>query len=266
MLDCFARQGFLMVECGLGFEAALVKQTVCGAAGPSATGAGSPNRSRKDKSGMKKSNHSTSRKGGLPGAKPKRNTPAQKRSFKDLAQTSRGWRELTEDQRIDWRRRAEGVRTRTRRRRSRPLKGQQLFNKINSVLALLGRERRTEPPPEPRFGPNPVSAFTITGAGKSLALKLRVSGPLVEEIMVFASPPLSAGRGYCGDFRFLGLLPAPVECLSDITRLYLKKFGVPPPDSRIFIRVWQEVDGWECRAQMRQANALVPARADGKKG
>ena len=48
--------------------------------------------------------------------------------------------------------------------------------------------------------------------------------------------------------------------------LYIKKFGVPPPNSRIFIRVWQEVDGWECRAQMRQANALVPARADGKKG
>ena len=215
---------------------------------------------------MKKNDHSKHRKGGPPDAKPKRTTLAQKRSFKDLAQTSRGWRELTEEQRTAWRHRAGGVRSRTRQRRSRPLKGQQLFNKINSVLALLGRERRTDPPPEPRFGPNPVDEFTITGAGKTLALKLRVSRPLVEEIMVFASPPLSAGRAYCGDFRFLGLLPAPVEHLSDITRLYIQKFGVPPPNSRIFIRVWQEVDGWECRGQMHQANALVPARADGKKG
>jgi hypothetical protein len=215
---------------------------------------------------MKKNDHSKSPKGGPNGPKPKRHTPAQKRSFKDLGLTSRGWRELTEDQRTAWRHRAGGVRSRTRQRRSRPLKGQQFFNKINSVLALLGRERRTDPPPEPRFGPNPVGEFTITGAGKTLALKLRVGGPLVEEIMVFASPPLSAGRGYCGDYRFLGLLPAPVEHLSDITRLYIQKFGVPPPNSRIFIRVWPEVDGWECRGEVRLANALVPARADGKKG
>jgi len=28
-----------------------------------------------------------------------------------------------------------------------------------------------------------------------------------------------AGRGYCGDYRFLGLLPVPVEHVSDIMRL-----------------------------------------------
>ena len=266
MLDCFAPQGCLWVDLGIGFEAALVKRTFCGAAGPGARGSGPPNRGRKDKQDMKNSDHSNHPKRGPLGAKTKRHTPAQKRSFKDLGLTSSGWRELAEEQRTAWRRRAAGVRTRTRQRRSRPLRGQELYNRINSVLALLGRERRTDPPPEPRFGPNPVDEFTITGAGKTLALKLRVSLPLVEEIMVFASPPLSAGRAYCGDYRFLGLLPAPVEHLSDITRLYIKKFGAPPPNSRLFIRVWQEVDGWECRAQMRQANALVPARADGKKG
>jgi hypothetical protein len=266
MPDCFAPQGCPRLECSVGFAAALVKQTLRAAAGPSAKRAASPNRGLEDQQCMKKNNHSKSPKGGPKGPKPKRHTPAQKRSFQDLGQTSRGWRQLTEEQLTDWRRRAASVRTRTRQRRSRPLRGQELYNKINSVLALLGRERRTDPPPEPRFGPNPVDEFTITGAGKTLALKLRVSGPLVQEIMVFASPPRSAGRGYCGDYRFLGLLPAPVECLSDITRLYIKKFGVPPPNTRIFIRVWPEVDGWECRGEMRLTNALVPARADGKKG
>jgi len=243
-----------------------MNQTISGAASPSANRAGSPNCGLKVQQRMKKNDHSKRPRGGPPGPNPKRHTPAQKRSFQDLGQTSRGWRELAEEQRTAWRRRAAGVRTRTRQRHSRPLRGQELYNKVNSVLALLGRERRTDPPPEPRFAPNPVDEFTITGAGKTLALKLRVSAPLAQEIMVFASPPQSAGRSCCGDFRFLGLLPAPVESLSDITRLYIKKFGVPPPNSRIFIRVWPQVDGWECRGEMRLANALVPARAGGKKG
>ena len=71
-------------------------------------------------------------------------------------------------------------------------------------------------------------------------------------------------------------MPAPNEGISHIIRLYLKKLKelkklkryrrVALAGSRIFTRVWQEVDGWECRGQMWQANALVPARAGGEKG
>ena len=76
---------------------------------------------------------------------------------------------------------------------------------------------------------------------------------------------------------FLGLTPAPVEHVSDITRLYIRKYGVPPANTRNFIRAWQQVEGWECRGQMPLTGALVPARvwvlrgqrairAGGKKG
>jgi hypothetical protein len=65
---------------------------------------------------------------------------------------------------------------------------------------------------------------------------------------------------YCGDYCFLGLLPAPVEHVSDITRLYIRKYGVPLANARIFIRAWQQVEGWECRGQMRLTDAIVPAR------
>jgi hypothetical protein len=67
-----------------------------------------------------------------------------------------------------------------------------------------------------------------------------------------------------------GLLPAPDECISHITRLYLKKQKevkklkryrrVALAGSRIFIRAWQQVEAWECRGQMRLTEALVPAR------
>jgi hypothetical protein len=102
-----------------------------------------------------------------------------------------------------------------------------------------------------------------------MTLKLILAGAPTEDLMVFASTPYSAGRQYCGDYRFVGLLPTPVEHVSDIARLYIKKFGVPPANTRVFIRVWQQVDGWECRGRMRLLNDLVPAKgamAEGRRG
>lgn len=69
---------------------------------------------------------------------------------------------------------------------------------------------------------------------------------------------------------FLGLLPAPVGGESDITELYLKKlkewrklkdkkYQVPLEGWRVFIRAWQQENGWEDKAMMRVTNALVPA-------
>jgi len=36
---------------------------------------------------------------------------------------------------------------------------------------------------------------------------------------------------------------------------------VPPVNTRIFTRAWQQVEGWECRGPMRLTDALVPAKA-----
>jgi hypothetical protein len=99
---------------------------------------------------------------------------------------------------------------------------------------------------------------------------LSLSETPAEYLIVFASPPCNAGRSYCSNFSLHGLLPAPDECMSHITRLYLKKLKEPKKlkrylhvalaGSRIFLRAWQQVEGWECRGQMRLTEALVPAR------
>ena len=186
--------------------------------------------------GMKKRDHSESQKGGGKVGK-KRRTTAQRRTQQSMTQFSQGWNErLTEDQRIAWRRLAEALPRRVRN----------------------GRFYRTDPPPQPKFGVNPKVALKIAVASNRLSLKLAVSEAPTEDIMVFASPPWKAGRTYCGDYRFLCLLPAPVKGWSDITRQYIEKFGVPPPNTRVFIRTWQQVDGWENRGQMKLTNALVP--------
>ena len=194
-------------------------------------------------------------------------TAAQRRTQEDLTQFAQGWNDrLTEDQRMAWRRLAASLPRRVRKGRAYRVLGHHLFRAINSVLALLGREPRTDPPPEPKFGLNPSVALHIQDTRTGLTLKLHVSQTPTEDIMIFGSPPWKAGRTYCSDYRFLGLLPAPVKGWSDITRLYIEKFGVPPPNTRVFIRTWQQVNGWENRALMQLTNALVPLRRAGAAG
>ena len=256
MRDSVVRRGGLWYERTLNGRGG--NAVVCG--GGRGKGAGAHGQRMKDNMGMKKSDQSESNKGGGWDGRSHR-TAAQRRTQQDMTQCSQAWNDLlTEEQRIDWRRLAETLPRRVRKGRFYRLRGHQVFRAINTVLALLGRAPRTDPPPDPKFGDNPRVTLHIKTTAKGPALKLRVSETPTEDIMVFASPPWKAGRTYCSDYRFLGLLPAPVNGWSDITRLYIKKFGVPPPNSRVFIRTWQQVDGWEHRALMKLTNALVPTR------
>ena len=79
-----------------------------------------------------------------------------------------------------------------------------------------------------------------------------------EYTKVLGSPPQNPGRRFCADFRYLGLLPARKGNESDITEQYVKKFGNPPPGSRVFIRTQQQVDGQQDLPV--QTDALVPGQ------
>jgi hypothetical protein len=69
-------------------------------------------------------------------------------------------------------------------------------------------------------------------------------------------------------FTFIGLLPAPNECVSQATRLNFKKLKelkklkrhrhVARESSRIFIRTVQQVNGWADRLCMFASSALIP--------
>jgi hypothetical protein len=196
-------------------------------------------------------------------------TTAQRRARKNMRTFSRLWNQITEPQRVAWCAAACNVLSRPKLGKPRPLDGQKFFNKINTVLATCGREPLLEPPPRPEFGPNPVVALTATNGPAGIALLLRLAESPAEDIMVFASPPCNAGRSYCSNFSFIGLLPAPIECLSQLTRLYLKKLKelkklkryrrVALAGSRIFIRAVQQVNGWGNRRYMFASSAVIPA-------
>jgi hypothetical protein len=199
-------------------------------------------------------------------------TRAQQRARGSLGKFARLWNQITEAQRRGWRELAPKTRSRPWQGQSGPLDGPQLFKKLNTVLELCGRPPLLDPPPLPQFGSNPVGDFSIEPARGGYSFKVAVKGVPTEDIMLFAWAPCSAGTAYNINYAFIGLLPPPRGGFSDFTTLFLKKlkewrklkdkrYQVPLPGSKVFIRAWQQVNGWENRTFARLTSALVPAYA-----
>lgn len=208
------------------------------------------------------------------GAHKNRHTPAQERARGSLTWFVRLYNEISEERREGWRRLAQEVESRPWQGESSPLDGPSVFRKLNTVLELCGRAPLLDAPPKPQFGPNPVGALRISRVGNAFSLKLELSDeprPASEDLMVYGWPPCNPAVEKASNYVFLGLLPPPEDGESDITDLFLNKlkewrqlkdrrYQVPLPGAKIFIRAWQQVNGWENVAFARKTFAFVPAR------
>jgi hypothetical protein len=183
-------------------------------------------------------------------------TPAQMRIRSNLGRVAARWRTLTEEQRAAWTLGARETQSRHRLGRSSHLTGCQFFIKINCARGAVGLSQLVDPPKLPEFDANPVGALVLTNTGGAIAVKLKVAGTPEADIVVLGVGPRSAGVSYAWNFVALGLLPAPVRGLSDITELYVARFGVPGPGMRVFIRTRQQINGWEDAP--KQISAIVP--------
>jgi hypothetical protein len=201
-----------------------------------------------------KTRYGQSRRPYVPAKDPK--TPVQIERRTLLARIAARWRTLTDEQRALWIEAARGVLSRSRGGTTGPLTGCQLFTKINFNLAIVGEEQVTEPPPRPRFRKNPVGDLAMTNTRGKIAMRLKVSGTPAQPIIVLGYPPVSAGVYFARDYTILGLLPVPVGGWSDITDLYVARYGVPRVGMRVLIRTRQQIDGWEDLYQ--QTTAIVP--------
>jgi len=167
------------------------------------------------------------------------------------------WGKLTDAQRAAWNRTAQGKSTRRRLNQSSPLSGYLLFMKINCNLGAVGLNVVLDPPEVPEFGPSPVGALIITNSTGDIALKLSVSAKPAQHIVVSGSKPRSPGRTREDHLTILGLLDDPVRGASDLTALYVAKYGLPPVGSRVFIQTVQQIDGWQDLPKL--TSAVVPA-------
>ena len=95
-------------------------------------------------------------------------------------------------------------------------------------------------------------------AGRA-TLKLRVPRPPAQYTLVQGSKPVRTGVCCVQHFPFLGLLPPPKDGWSDITELYVARFGVPKAGTAIWIRTCQHIDGWTDVPKVARARVLAAA-------
>ena len=166
------------------------------------------------------------------------------------------WRTLTEDQRAGWATYANNEQSRPRLNQSGRLSGYLLFIKINSTLSYQGQAQTDTPPEKPTFDANPVGPLVITNTGGVPELKLSVSSAPAALILVLGTEPRSPGVSFARHFTILGVLPPAEAGYSNITDLFVARYGKPAAGTRVFIRTRQLIDGWEDLPV--QTTAIVP--------
>jgi hypothetical protein len=131
------------------------------------------------------------------------------------------------------------------------------FCQINGTLAAYGQPRLLDPPKRERLRPNPVAALEIRNRREVTTLRLRVPKPPAEFTFVFGVRWCSRGMSVPrSNGVLLGRLPKAVRGWSEITDLYVNKFGQPPPASRVFIWTRQVVNGR--KDALKRTHADVP--------
>jgi hypothetical protein len=101
--------------------------------------------------------------------------------------------------------------------------------------------------------------LVATNTKGTITLKLRVPSPPAQYTLVQGAAPVSTGVRCVQHFPFLGLLPPPNDGWSDITELYVARYGVPPVGTVIFIRTCQHFDGSTDVPKLTNARVLAAA-------
>ena len=172
-------------------------------------------------------------------------TPGQRAVRQHFAAAAEAWRGITEDQRVAWNTLAKTRQSRSRLGQSGPLSGLQLFVQVNASLALVGGDQVTDPPALPDFPDLAVTGLTATNNNGAFHLSAACPASPGERTLLRASPPMSAGRFACNDYRFIGVCPTPAQGAADLTSLYVAKFGKAPVGTKVFLRANQLVSGFE---------------------
>jgi hypothetical protein len=169
---------------------------------------------------------------------------------------------LSQEQRDRWNVAGPQVMSHPRCGQCGPLSGEQFYASINSVLGCVGLPALTEPPARVLFDLSPVRELVATNDERGVRLLLKLAALPTEDIMVFGQAPCSAGRSKRRNVSYLGLLPFPVDGISDITDLYTAKFGEPRPGTKVFIVTCQQKNGWKGFDQ--ESSEIVPYRPEGQ--
>ena len=144
---------------------------------------------------------------------------------------------LTPEQRQKWIDLGSKMRSKT----GKPLSGANAFSSVNGTLAILGADPLMDAPFDVPYIAN-LPGVEVDGqstpSGAGFLLKL-LSAAYTGRILVEATPFLSAGLSKipASFFRILGTREGLLAASTDITALYVAKFGSVPSSSQIAVRL-----------------------------
>ena len=111
-------------------------------------------------------------------------------------------------------------------------------------------------PARPQFPALATTGLTITNLSSVIAVKLTTPNDPGESTFIRAASPQRNGVRVMPQVKEIGLCPAPVTGVPNITALYTAAFGAPTVGKRLFVQVYQMVDGWE--SMTTTYTALLP--------
>jgi hypothetical protein len=186
--------------------------------------------------------------------RPPRLTNDRARARTNLGNVASAWHTLSNEQFAAWAAEAK----------KEGMLPYRLFCKINGTLAAYGQPRLLDPPKREKLRPNPVGPLEIRNQRGASTLRLRVPKAPAEFTFVFGVRWCSRGISVPrSNGVLLGRLPQAVHGWSEITDLYVKKFGQPPAGSRVFIWTRQVINGRKDALKRTYAD-VPPPEGSGK--
>jgi hypothetical protein len=183
-----------------------------------------------------------------------RATAGRQRARANLGSVASVWRTLSNQRFAAWAAAA----------RKEGMPPHRFFCQINGTLAAYGLPQVLDPPKRKELRPNPVEALEIRNRRGVMTLRLRVPEAPAQFTFVFGVRGCSRGISVSrSNGVLLGRLPEAVRSWSDITGLYVRKFGQPPPGTRVFIYTRQVVNGRK-DALKRTCADVPPPEGSGK--
>jgi hypothetical protein len=176
-----------------------------------------------------------------------------------LATMAAGYDQLSEAQQQSWITAAANFKSRSRLGQNGPLTGLQLYTKINCARAAIGAASVTTPPAAPAFTGSKVASFAVSNTDGVIKLELNTTDTPPDGTMLWAGPPQKSGVRRAPGMVLLGTLDPPTGNKVDITAAYAARFGAPAVNSRVFVAVQQNINGFQAPAT--QFNGRVPEAA-----
>ncbi len=171
-------------------------------------------------------------------------TAAQQSHRRNILAASRRWRTLSLEQHQTWRTLAANTSFVNDKGQRVRLNCFKLFVSLNTRRTDLGLPQLDLAPAQPVFSTSPVKELAVSYPGGKFTLQLRIEGMPEHLILVQGARPVRSGVRLVQHFPLLGLLPPPVDGWSDITELYVARYGVPKPNQAVWIRTCQHIDGF----------------------